>query len=80
MRHKKSDLPLYEQFTIQGFWAVSGWALACGIQVIPLSFAFKQYSWFPEWGFWKTCFYTYGVLWFICFLTMCLIPKLRGEK
>ncbi|MFK8163411.1 MAG: hypothetical protein AB8H12_13220 [Lewinella sp.] len=63
MKHRHSDLPLYEQFTIQGFWAVSGWALMFSVQLVPIAYELKSDRWLPEWGFIEIAGGVYGIIW-----------------
>jgi hypothetical protein len=79
MHHKNSEKPLYEQFTIQGFWAVSGWTLLFSFSVVPIVFRLESQSWFPDWAFWKVALLLYGIIWIFLFLMLCLMPKLRDK-
>jgi len=65
---------LHEKFTIDGFIAVSLWAFL---------------YWFYTSWIWevfeislniKSAIIYYLIIWFLCFLLMCLIPKLRNGK
>lgn len=76
---KKSFTELSEQFTIQGFIAVSGWALAYALIGWFIPSALKEFGLFEELKWWYYVIY-YFTWWIFCFLVFCLIPKLKGEK
>lgn len=76
-KNKNNSKDLSEQFTIQGFFAVSAWsflfwAQSLGIFVLIGSFGIPLNI--------KSGIISYLIIWFIFFLFMCLIPKLKGEK
>lgn len=76
MKQKKSFNELQEEFTIQGFFVVSGWALLFSINgSVPLFlFIFSLKTTF------ENILICYGATWVVCFLLFCLYPKITGEK
>ena len=76
MKEKKSFNELAEEFTIQGFFAVSGWALLFSINGSVLLFL----SIFDLPTTFKNILMGYGITWLICFCLFCLYPKITGEK
>lgn len=80
MNEPKDRLSVYERFTLEGFFIVSLWAIAytfCVVQAISIG---QQFGLYQISGFWKMAAIIYGIIWILCFLFMCLIPKLKREK
>ncbi|MGH1336856.1 MAG: hypothetical protein ACRBFS_12090 [Aureispira sp.] len=77
---KKSFIELQEEFTIAGFIAVSGWAVALFLQVglVVVSLLHFLLPIFEIKGYYLLILY--GILWLICFWLFCLLPKIKGEK
>lgn len=75
-----SELPLYEQFTIQGFFAVSTWAGAYAFYGIQFMFIGIELKLIVVNSVWRASAIIYVIMWIVLFLFMCLIPKLKGEK
>lgn len=78
----KNETPLYERFTFQGFLTVSGWAFT--FSIMGLAGFFSLLSRLPFFQKYQIStleyiFIGYGIVWFFCFLFMCLIPKLKDN-
>ena len=79
-RQKRPLKERQEEFTFAGFLTVSGWALVLLLQgAFTIPILAEQLSLIEEMK-WKHLLYVYGACWAYCFWTMCLIPKIRGEK
>lgn len=76
---RKNKTPLYGQFTVQGFLAVSMWALVFWLQSVGMVYGMQSDGWFYLGNFWAVCWKTYATLWGILFLFMCLLPKLKDQ-
>lgn len=82
-QQNNADLPPEEQFTTQGFFAVSGWALLFTLQGGGLLFVFLAFLLdidVSTWSLWQAGAATYLICWILCFWFLCLGPKLRREN
>lgn len=76
----RDDLDLMEQFTMAGFIAVSGWALAYVLGFSFLTYFFStKIAEFLSCDSWIAFLIYYCVIWLLCFWYMCLKPKINGD-
>jgi len=83
MKESFSEKELWEKFTFEGFLVISAFALAllliftiCGMQLfMTLVGALSE-----TYGVWKSLGLIYLIIWTLCFLFMCLIPKLTRRR
>ncbi|OAV45081.1 hypothetical protein A3850_011545 [Lewinella sp. 4G2] len=78
---KKKGIPIYEQFTWQGFIHLCKYsALYTLALIIPAISIIVDFEIHRKVGVLNLVFIIYGSVWMLVFFTDCLIPKLRGEK
>jgi len=83
MKESFSEKELWEKFTFEGFLVISAFALAlllifaiCGMQLfMTLVGALSE-----TYSVWKSLGLIYLTIWILCFLFMCLIPKLTQRR
>lgn len=75
-----NEKPLYEQFTIQGFFAVCMMSLAYWMYGVGIMSISHDLGWTDVKVTFKSAATLYLALWVFIFLVACLIPKLFGNK
>ncbi|MEM8523207.1 MAG: DUF433 domain-containing protein [Bacteroidota bacterium] len=74
----KYEKPLYEKFTFTGFIVVTGWSILFAFPIISVASDFDFLHSFDNLRPIEVFGLSYGAIWMLCFLFMCLIPKLRS--